>query len=70
MRLKRWLRGQPKGALTALMKATDLSWATVSRAARGDRVSEQTAKTISEFTGGVVSVEALRHVPKKRGRAA
>jgi hypothetical protein len=52
------------------MKATDLSWATVSRAARGDRVSEQTAKTISEFTGGVVSVEALRHVPKKRGRAA
>jgi hypothetical protein len=70
MRLRKWLRGQPVGTLTALMKATDLSWATVSRAARGDRVSEQTAKTISDFTKGAVEVEALRPAPKKRRRAA
>jgi hypothetical protein len=74
MRLKDWLDGQPKSTQTELTFRVDhktgkrlVSYATLARASRGDRVSSRLAQIISDLTDGAVSVEELRNPSKGRG---
>ena len=62
--LDRWLAERGKGALTRLMHDTRLAWATVSRAARGERVGLKAAVRISRATHGEVSEASLMHEPE------
>lgn len=68
MRLREWLANQPAGTQTELSHTRKVSYVTLCRAKRGDRVSQRIAEVISEITGGSVSVAELRP-PKKKGRA-
>ena len=64
MTLAQWLSEQRRGALTRLMHDTRLAWATVSRAARGERVGLKAAVRISRATHGEVSEASLMHEPE------
>lgn len=57
--LARWLQRQPKGALTRLMRASGVSWHTVNRAKRGEKVGLKIAILISRATNREVAVSAL-----------
>jgi hypothetical protein len=59
--LAEWLREQPKGALSRLMRDTGCAWSTVSRASRGERVGFAAAVRISRGTKGEVSEASLMH---------
>lgn len=54
-----WLSKQPTGTATRCMWETHLSWATISRAKRGDSIAPKSAQLISDFTGGAVAADLL-----------
>ena len=62
----RWVRKQPKGALTQAMLATGLAWSTVCKA-RTRLVTHEVAVLLSEFTRGEVSVADLAKKPSSAG---
>lgn len=57
--LPQWLAQQPRGALTTLWRQSGVSWHTVNRAKRGQKVGLRVALLISRATRGEVSVAAL-----------
>jgi hypothetical protein len=57
--LAEWLRQQPKGALTALFRRSGVSWHTVNRAKRGEKVGLKMAVLLSRATDGQVPIDAL-----------
>lgn len=57
--LKSWLARQPKGALTRLWRRSGVSWHTVNRAKRGEKVGLKMAVLISRATDGEVPVSVL-----------
>lgn len=57
--LAEWLKRQPKGALTGLWRTTGVSWHTINRAKRGQKVGLKIAVLISRATNGEVPVSAL-----------
>lgn len=59
----RWLKGQPKGALSEAHRRTKLAWSTVCDA-RKKRMSREVARKLSRFTRGEVSVDDIAHLPK------
>ena len=59
----KWVRRQPKGVLTEAMRATGLSWSTVSHA-QWRRVRTEMAKALSAFTKGAVAVADIE-IPSK-----
>lgn len=67
--LAEWLGEQGKGSLTRLMHDTRLAWATVSRAARGERVGMKAAVRISRATNGEVTEATLLHEKDDEPRA-
>lgn len=75
MPLNVWFRKQGKGSMTKMMwdtrdAGTPVSWATICRAKRGAPVSEASAKIISEYTGGKVSVPSLVSGARRPGSGA
>jgi len=60
MRLHDWIEREGPGALSRLMRATGLAYSTVTYIARGRKCPRyETAKRISEATGGEVSIPEL-----------
>ncbi len=60
MRLREWLATQPKGTQARLVRETGLGETTVHLASCGRRVGRyETARKISEATGGAVSIAEL-----------
>jgi len=57
--LAEWLSQQPKGALTALFRRSGVSWHTVNRAKRGEKVGLKMAVLLSRATNGEVPIGAL-----------
>ena len=54
-----WLKQQPKGALTRLFRRSGVSWHTVNRAKRGEKVGLKMAVLLSRATDGEVPIDAL-----------
>jgi hypothetical protein len=60
MTLSDWLEAQPKGVLTRLARDSGLAYTTVFFVAHGGSVKTlDTARKLSDATGGAVSVEEL-----------
>lgn len=60
MQLKEWADKQPRGVLKRIEHEAKVGWTTIARAMRGEHIGRyETARRISEFTGGVVSIEEL-----------
>lgn len=72
MLLAEWVRSQPRGVYTRMSRKTEISYSHLRELVRtGDAVGRyDTAKRISEFTGGEVSIEELCEPQKfaKKGR--
>lgn len=54
-----WLASQPHGVMTRIFRASGVSWNTLQRARRGEKVGLARAIRISRATGNAVPVEAL-----------
>ena len=60
--LAQWLNRQPRGALTDLWRVSGVSWHTINRIKRGDKVGLEVAIKVSRATRDEVPIEALtRH---------
>jgi hypothetical protein len=60
MRFREWVDTQPKGTMTRIQRETGLGYTTIMRARRGEPIAHyETAKRISDATGGEVTVEEL-----------
>jgi len=57
--LAEWLQRQPRGALSRLWRESGVSWHTVNRAKRGEKVGLKVAILISRATRGEVPRSAL-----------
>lgn len=57
--LGKWVEKQPRGAMMRLLNETKLSWSTVCRARRGDKVGVKAAVLLSRATAGVVKARDL-----------
>lgn len=54
-----WLSQQPRGALTELWRESGVSWHTVNRIKKGEKVGLEVAIKISRATRDEVPIEAL-----------
>jgi hypothetical protein len=75
--LSRWLKSRPERTLTDLMRKTHLSWSTVCRARRGDKISAANAVLIADETASAVDPyeltddhEGVRRLLSSRKRRA
>jgi len=60
MRFPDWVRTQPTGTLSRLMRETGLGWTTLQRLMRGEVLVEYLkAKLLSEAIGGAVTIADL-----------
>lgn len=63
MDFRTFVNGKPK-ILTRLMRSTGLAYSTVLRAAQSKPLSYKSARTLSDATGGLVSVDELCVPPR------
>lgn len=60
MRFEKWIKKQPRGTLKAIERSAGISYTTLLKLRRGERMdSYGLATRISEATGGDVTVEDL-----------
>jgi hypothetical protein len=60
MRFSEWVEGQPRGAMKRLERETGVGYNTLARLRRGETLRRyDVAKTLSDATGGAVSVADL-----------
>lgn len=65
----KWVEMQPKGVLTAAMRATGLAWSTVCNACK-KRMQPDVARALSKFTRGAVPVADIERSKPQRARHA